>query len=515
MRIIRNTAGRNWPQNGLLPLLVLLMEVFWFYPWLVWLGRLPFPGDLRTALNPVSVLVLIGSAFLVTRFFSGRHWHPAWVRLAVVAIGLMMVFVVLPVEYRGGDGVFSGAWFGFISQNLLGLFTLGRSTALEPVMVALWASLYLWWRGIRWGRSDFRFEDIYQSFLLGAVALVVLGVLWDLSLVYARLGSMLAVAGIWVAGFFSFGLLALALGNFQAIRQRMAGLEKDSLFGRRWLVLILAVVLVVILLGTGLASLFSRETAAVLGDWLDFAANGLLLAFYYILVIPVGYILAGLAYVWHFLLSLFSGGNIPPPTSFNATAPEPPTLPAEGTPGGVSPVILTLKWAALALVAAAVIYLLARAVKRAWSTRPKDEIEEIHESLWSRVVFRAELRLLWRALRRRFVRKRRPATALSLPSVHEDEVIPDYPDVRAIYRRLLLEGEVAGLPRRTGETPAEYARRLEPVASAGKEELGYLTELYQRARYGEAATPSGMLAQANRKFKGLCRRLRALREMAV
>lgn len=518
MRLVRRIAGQNWLERGLLPLVVLLAEACWFYPWLVWLGKLPLFSGQRISLAPVSVIVLLVGAFLATRFFLGWRWRPACLGFGVVACGLVAVLLVLRLEYGAGYGILSGQWFGFIARNLLGLFSRGSFTYLQPVVVAIVVGVYLWWRGIRWGRSAYTFEEIYRAFVTGVVAQVFLGVLWVLSSVYHDLGSMLAAVGIWAAGFFLFGLASLALGNFQIIKQKMAGLEGAmSMFGRRWLGLLFIIVIGIVLLGVGLASLFSSDTAAVLGHWLGLAADGLLLIFYYLLVVPVSYLGTGLVYIGRYLVRLLGGGEFQPSSdniTENVTLPEQQDFAQElGLPPAV---LLTLKWVMLVAVAVAVAYLLVRAVAKARSSRIKEEVEEIQESLWSWGAFREDLRLFWEALRFWFARKHRALVAVSpeLPVYEEDEAIPDYQDVRIIYRRLLWEGAGAGITRRPGETPTEYAGRLGRAVPDGKEEMGYLTGLYQRVRYGGIAAPSGALAKANCLFRGLCQRLRALRKVA-
>ncbi|MFH0941931.1 MAG: DUF4129 domain-containing protein [Chloroflexota bacterium] len=518
MRLVRRLAGQNWLVGGLLPLVVLLAEALWFFPWLVWLGKLPISGLPRTSLGPVSVIVLLGGSFLVTRFLLGRRWRPNWVRLGVIASGLAAILLVLRLEYGAGYGALSGQWFDFLARALLGVFSPGYFTYLQPVVVALAAAVYLWWRGIRWGCSAFSFEDIYRAFVAGVIALVVLAVSWALSSVYGDLGSMLASVGIWVAGFFFFGLASLALGNFQIIHEKVLGLEGAvPLFGRRWLALLFTVTGGIVLLGVGLAAVFSVDLAGVLGNWLGLAGDGLLRLLYYLFLV-IGYLVAGLVYAGRYLISLLPGREPPGPVSVNATLPETGPEPEKEIARelGISPeVLLALKWVILAAVAAAVLYLLARAVARAWSSRTKNEVEEINESLWSWDAFRGDLRLFWDTLRRRFQRKYRPIIPVSpVPSVYYDEAIPDHPDMRAIYRHLLREAAGAGIARCPEETPAEYATRLGQVVPGGQGEMAYLTDLYQCVRYGEVAAPAGALAQANRLFRGLCQRLRALRKAA-
>jgi hypothetical protein len=496
--------------------MVLLTEVFWFFPWLIWLGTLPLLGWQRTSLSPVAAILLLASSFLATRFFLKRRWHVGWVRLGVVASGLVAILLVLRLEYGAGYGILNGQWFGFLARDILQLFSQGDFYYLQPVPVALVASVYLWWRGIRWGGSDFSFEHIYHGFITGVVALVILAAAWVLSSVYGDLGSMLAAVGIWVAGFFFCGLAALALGNFQIVRQKILGREETgTLFGRRWLMLLFTVIGAIVLLGIGLASFFSADAVSALTSWLNLAGDWLLRLLYYLLI-PIGYLVAGLIYAGRYLISLLPGREPPEPVTITGTVPQPGPEPEQNAARemGIPPeVLLVLKWVLLAAVAAAVVYLLARAVAKAWSSRTKDEVEEIQESLWSWDIFRGDLRLFRDTLRRKFERRRRlPVTISPVPPVYYEEAISDHPDVRAIYRHLLWEAAGAGITRRYQETPAEYAGRLGQALPDGQEQLAYLTELYQRARYGELAAPAGALAQANRLWRVLCQRLRTLPE---
>ena len=512
--MIRKLMGHDWMAGVLLPLMVLLMEACWVYPWLSWLGKLPAFAWQRAPLSLVSLIVLLGVSFLATRFFLGRRWHRRWIPLAVVASGLLVVFLVVRVEYGTGYGVFSGRWFSFMAEALLDVFTQG-SFQLHPVLVALSAAVYLWWRGMKWGRSSFSFSEVYRGFIIGVVALVILVMAWVLSSVYGSLGNMLAAVGLYVAGFFFFGLAALALGNYQIVRQKTLGQEEATpLFSRRWLSLLFVVIGSIVLLGIGLVSIFSVDAIAGLIGWLSLVGDWLFRLLYYVFI-PIGYLVAGLVYAARYLISLFPGREPPGPVQpFNPLDIEPGPEPERDAPRELTfppELILAIKWGLLAIVAAAVVYLLARAVSRSWSSRARDDVEEIQESLWSWDIFRADLRLFLNAMRNMLKRKRKPTVpAPPVPAGYYDEIIPEHPDIRGIYRHLLWEAARAGITRRRYETPGEYATRLEQVVPEGKGQLAYLTQLYARARYGDLTAPARPLARANRLWRSLCGRLRAL-----
>ncbi len=145
------------------------MEVFWVYPWLAWIGRWPARVWQRPPLSLASLILLLGISFLVTKFFLSRRWSLRWIQLSIVSSGLIAIFMVVRVEYGTGFGLLSWQWFVHTAQLLLDSFSHPH-----PIVIALAAGVYLWWRGISQGRSSLYFDDIYRSFRAGLTALVVL-----------------------------------------------------------------------------------------------------------------------------------------------------------------------------------------------------------------------------------------------------------------------------------------------------------------------------------------------------
>lgn len=343
---------------------------------------------------------------------------------------------------------------------------------------------------------------MFSSFLIGLTALVVFIIVSRAGLEASSLDGVASTTGLYVAGFFFFGLTALALGHLQAIRQRMPSEETVPVFSRRLLFTMFGVVGGIVLLGIGAASIFSAEFVALLGRVFNLAADLFQQVLSYLLI-PLNYLVMGLFYAGQWLVNLFrqrqTSQYLP---SANLTEIE--GLPQSVTAQTVSAqAVLVMKWVFFAIVAVAVIFWLVRAVFRYRSSWAKAEIEEIHESLWSWDGFKADLRLFFSLLRQRWPGKRRkPVLAGRVPGWYSEEDQGRL-GIREIYRHLLWQASRSGIARRSHETPHEYARRLGQVVPDGSEPVANLTNLYVDVRYGDVEAGDREVDDANRLWKVL------------
>lgn len=498
--IVHRLAKLNWIAVVLSPVAVILMEVLWVYPWLAWLGEWPQLDWQRPPLSLAALIFLVSISFFVTRFFLSRRWPLRWIQLGIV---LVTIFMVVRVEYGAGYKLVSGQWFVHITRVFLDGFS-----DPHPIGLALIVAVYLCWRGIRLGHSTFYFNDVYRSFLAGLAALVLLIIVWGVSLGGGSFESLGSTVGLHVAGFFFFGLTALALGNLQAIQRKMLQEEKAPISSSRWLVILLGVVGGIVLLGIGAASIFSADFVALLGRMLNLTFDLLRQVVHYLLI-PLGYLAERMVYAVQFILDLLRGGQPVQPFQTPEFF-EPAELPAGAAPqtfaGGA---ILALKWSFFALVAIAVVFLLARAIFRLRSFRAEAEVEEIHESLWSWGGFKTDLRLFLSMILRRWQRKRKePVPVSAIPSWYLGEDDQGMLSIREIYRRLLWEASYFGIARRRHETPYEYAGRLGQGVPEGSEPVGELTNLYVNVRYGELEAGDRQVDYANSLWQVLRRLLR-------
>jgi hypothetical protein len=165
-----------------------------------------------------------------------------------------------------------------------------------------------------------------------------------------------------------------------------------------------------------------------------------------------------------------------------------------------------IKWIIIALVVGVIIFFLARAISRFWTSRAGDRIEEIHESIWDADEIRNDFRKFFKNLGNLFRRKPQTGTGY-----HFDTGAGKKMDMREIYRHLLWEGKNSGIPRRKHETVTEYARRLEKTLPEGTEPVDTITDLYTDVRYGDIGIQEEKVDNANTLWDTLRNMLRGLR----
>jgi hypothetical protein len=494
----RTKGDFDWLATVIYPLAVILMESFWVYPWLAWVGSWPAFGVSRPVLHLASVIITLLVSLLVTRLALRQKWGLGRIRTAVVVSGLVVILLVLAVDYRNGYVFLSGPWFVYLGHTLRTALSDTRT-----LVIALPVLLYLWWRGIVLGQTTTYFRDIYRTFVLGMAALIVLIVFWQISGSSGRFSRPGADVGWYIMAFFFFGLISIAVCHFYLMRRAMPREEAKLTSVWRWLPIMLGVIGVVVLVGFGVASIFSPSLFESIGHGFSTFGSFLGKIAGYILW-PVVFVLEWLVKGFMALLNLLRG-NPEQSSNFtgNLTTPQwPEVVPKELAPWAQE----AIKWFAVAVIAGLVLFFLAKAISRMRARRARDEIEEIHESLWSWKGLRDDFKELFGMMGNRF--KRKPAAAGF--SFDEDAAGMD---IREIYRHVLWEGSRSGMPRRRQETPSEYSGRIGRSVPEGEEPLKNITVEYEDVRYGEMTVPAERVDRANslwQTLKGMLRRLRGV-----
>jgi len=498
--VFRKLTRLNWIAVVLSPVAVILLEAFWVYPWLVWAGEWPKPNIERPPLSLISLIFLLSTSFFITRFFLSRKRSLKWIQLSIV---LVAIFLVLRLEYSAGFNLLSRQWFIHAIQIIIDSFSHPHAITL-----ALIVSIYLSWRGIRLGYSSLYFRDVYRNFLIGLSALIILIIFWTITLGIGSLKNLASTFGLYVTGFFFFGLMGLALGNLQAIRRRTLLEEKAPLSNGRWITIIFGVIGSTVLLGIGVASIFSSNFVELLGRLWNFTINLLIQAIHYLLI-PLGYLAEWLVYIVQFIINLISAREqqlFPMPEFFEPELPK-----AVTTPSSTLDIVLVLKWILFTLVVFAAIFLLFKAISRfrSFQADAELEVEEVNESLWSWQDFKADLRLFFSMIFQRWQRKRtEPVQVTPAPTWYISNDIQDILDMREIYRRLLWEASAFGITRQQHETPYEYTKRLTKAVPESTPQLEELTKLYISVRYGDLKVEDEKAEYANSLWRVLRRLLR-------
>lgn len=489
------TRSFDWLSQIFNPLAIILMEAFWVYSWLLWTAEWPMFQAPRPPLGLLSVIIVLGAALLAIRTFARQKWSLRTIRVLVLAIGFIVMLLVLGVEYRAGFVFFSGAWLDYIIRTLKNTFSSPSS-----IVFAIPALLYLWWRGVNMGKTATYFRDVYRSFIIGLVAFIVLIILWQITSAAEGIDPPGAGIGLNVLAFFFFGLTAVAITHLYEMRRSMPKEEAALTSVRRWLPITLGLIGSMVAVVFGLANVFSEDFFESVGHGAGVVFNALGKAFEYILI-PFNFIFDAIFRFLRWILSLLRPEDLQPPQENGDMQP----LPTPDTTSDL-PVALVaaIKWMVIILIAALVVFILYKAVSRIRGSGHRDDIEEIHESLWSWRGLRDDLRLLFGMMGSKF--RRKPA-AVEWHQAADDSRL----DVREIYRNLQWEGSRSGMARRRHETAAEYTSRLSRRVPESGEPLNDLTELYGAVRYGEQEPTEQRIDDANvvwRTLRGLFRRFR-------
>ena len=347
----------DWLAAVIYPLLVVLMEAFWVYPWLVWMGSFPVFPQPRPPLSLASVIIVLAAAVLAVRYFLRPRWPVRLAQALIIGSGLVVILLVLGTEYRSGYGFLSPDWFVYIGQVFGNIFTHP-----DTIVIALPALLYLWWRGINLGQATSYFKSIYNSFVIGMVALVVLIVIWQISASSGSFPAPGAGIGLDIIAFFFFGLLAIAVTHLYLMRGAMPREEAGLTSVWRWLPIMLVVIggmVVVVFVITGV---FSEGFFTSVGHGFGAISHFFGKIINYIMI-PFNYLLEGIVWIMRLGVNLLRGNQNQQPNSTGNTSLT--DIFPKVTPADVPALVYAIvKWLVIAVVIAAVIYILARAVSR-------------------------------------------------------------------------------------------------------------------------------------------------------
>ena len=446
-----------------LPLLVTFVESSWIALWIGLISEAPAFAARRPLLHGPTVFGILLVVGFATRAVLNTGWTLWRVRTAILLVAALAGLLGLATEYAG-------------------FHRAPASGGISSLLVTLLIAAALDWRGVRLGRSEMRFDDVYIKFRLGLFAFLVLLAALSLSGYMARFVDGAVPAALI---FLSAGLVSLSLS-------RIGEVQKDSRLQRgeplrldgRWLAVLLGLVGAILLVTLLLSSLISlaalRSLLMPVGEFLGWASNGFIYLFY-----PIGYLAAFLIYVMRFLLSLLHAAQPPQPPQPADTTQLLRNLKEGNGPHLPPDAALVLKTVALTVVVFIVLSVLARSVFRYWRREDQEGAVELRESVFDAGEFWASLRAI---LRRLLGRWRRGRVEAAVPESAGDQLVAATPaarTVRQIYRRLLVRMTQYGTPRGRMQTPYDYLSRLEQSLGDGYEDAVIITEAYVRVRYGD------------------------------
>jgi hypothetical protein len=461
------------PEAALLAICIVGMDACWTYS-VAWLFSQVVLSEVINFPVPsafVLGLLELGGWALMVYLLDRTALSTGTIRILVAAMGLVLSGAIALALNPFDPARYSFIWLlvflyaGFVS---LGLWLLGAFRATQRSV----------------------FEDVYSNFRLGLVAMSLAALLSTLlaNQQINQLWTELGGVGLW---FFVFGLAGLALANREAVRRETGNAGMKS-----WGWLAAASVAGILLLGSVGRAFGGKDALSALWD----VMVGILAVF--------AVILYGIVYVILLPFTLFdirvgpTGVAPPTPTPVPVAKPNPleqfQKHPVSAFPFQIPTELQTLFMTLAALlVAAGVVYLMVRWLRRTNTNRVQIESEErTNFGSWTLLI--AQARAWLQSLLARF---RKPAPAAAGAGEDDLAALLAYPElagtlsVRQIYARLLKLAGSAGYPRASYQTPLEYQRFLSTALPTLRSELSDITAAYLEARYAPLP-PSAPTVQA-------------------
>lgn len=435
------------------------MEISWFTQFFLFLippARLHPPYATAAVLG----LVLMG-VYAWTSLAEARQWSATLERsallLALPVLVLLGWRIYLHPELPPGDV----SWLGVAGTAVL---TAG-SAAYWTIMAAV---MFLWWRGLALGRREYTFETVAYAFRSGLLLLVI----GTLLLSYVTRDQIL----IFIAPFFFFGLLAVALARLEEVGQIKGDVGRT--FDLMWLGILVLVAALTVGLASGLLAWLARPAGletlralwSPLGEWLLTALMWLLS----ILLAPLEPLLRWLsgllADAWLVILEspvLDGIGAVQPIVEEDTASPQVTRL-------------FELVFTGLRLLCGAGVLgalLLAGLYWLNQTRKQQPEQEEAHERIDASP---------GNALSGLLDRLRGAVRLFGQFGVGGDLLAAI--SVRALYANMARLARQRGYPRHKARTPYEYLPDLRAAFPAAQGEAQAITDAYVAVHYGEAPT---------------------------
>ena len=111
------TRRMSQPAGSPIPLLSVLLEVLWAYPWLIWISSWKFLGMAKPPLSVWAAIAVIIVAEEASRFFLAKHWPLALVRVTTVLVLVTTLALVVRIELGGGVALWESGGWGLVAEQ--------------------------------------------------------------------------------------------------------------------------------------------------------------------------------------------------------------------------------------------------------------------------------------------------------------------------------------------------------------------------------------------------------------
>lgn len=487
----------NWPEltdRILLPVGIAILESTWLYVLLTWLQRKVAAPNPVLPLLSLPLLLLAG--VIVGRLLLGTDLPLHQVRRLTLAAGALAVLLALWSGFNAGLPPWHPAWLLDFTATL-GIRRWGST--IPPQWFALLAALYLWWRGLRAGRSEQAYLQLRATFFVGLTLLILLNLIaaWDGLLLPDDLLVPLLV-------YFTVALLTLALAAVERARRHGHAATGTWLgLNQYWLGTVGAGISLVITGGLLLGWLIAPQRFAVL--------LAPIAALFVALAIGIAF-LAGWLYgqVYRLLENSPDLRNLLTSAVESVTGFEMPEFFESRAPDNIaelvaqdianfvanSPAIQVgsriLALVSVLAVAALVVWWVMQRIRR----HRVALVSETRESIATRDLLARQLRAMLRQLVPQGSRRHRDAPYLPL-----DGPASARQRIRLAYQGLLAWAARHALTRDAALTPRQYAVVLRHYVPEAAADLDTLTAAYDFARYGSSIPASHLADDAVRALQ--------------
>lgn len=491
----------HWLNDGLIPLLVILLRVCWLWPWLEMVRHWLAPSSSRPLLPVWTLLALFVLSAAVTRLALQKTGTLAQARAWVGGVGLLALMGLLWWQVASAEyPLWDLRWVRLLAHSLS-----NWQFEVPPSFLILLAAAGVWVRGVLDGQRPLLRDAVWGAFITGTLALALLLIAGH----YDPAG-LPPHAERWVLGFFIAGLSALALSSLQLARAvGRWGSQKGAQvrLNRYWLLSVAIVILGMVGIGLFLGMFITPGLVAEVLSWVGVVMR--------LVGIVLGYVLLAVAYVvfWvltpliEWLRSLMSGE--PPPQEEEANqmdwqrqleelSRQPQTQ--------LSPeVIESLRWLWFVLLILGVCAAIVIALRLMNFGDSEDE-DESRESIFTTDMLQDQLAALWQGWLQRLRRPPHPEQDPYLSLAGETE---NRRAIRGFYQSLLALAGARGHTRRPAQTPLNYGADLKATYPPDEDAWQTLTEAYMDARYAAQPPSDQQVEDARDAWARLSSRLAA------
>ncbi len=443
-------------QSRLVVFALLIAESAWLFALIGILGLML--GGAGSPLDWLAVLVVLTTSMVVARFLQALLMPTIMAYAFQMLAGIVIIYLTIGSQVN----------LTFQGIDLSWLANINSEFAPEGYRVrAVFGSLLsaaIWWRGGQVGAAPFPTESLTTSFKIGVI---VMGVAAVVDVVQSADLNIYPIMFV----FFAAGLIGLSIGHILPASSKQWG-------QRAWTRVIGGVVSGVVVMGL-LFSLLQRNALSFITTPIIFVLNILATVVFFVIIIPIAYIVDFLTQLLLSLLLRFAPENVESQR----------LIPAEGlgdqlralqegaTDEPVASLLLQIgQWTLVAIIIIVALLILARAYKRKQRDSDIDD-EGTRESVMAEADVAYDLaKLLFKFVPSRF-RRRKSHEAYRLPDDERSIV-----DVFRIYFGLLTLAEKRGQSKPPQATPSEYQSTLEGILPGDL--VRESTSAFVRACYG-------------------------------